>query len=104
MDELQERAEIDRLVEEQLKDDTDFIEPQFPNTVSTDVLDDLLGITGDGEVISFKRAERGSILTGAASWHGSTSGYVNHKCRCRPCKDAQAARIRKQRERRKAAQ
>jgi hypothetical protein len=27
-------------------------------------------------------------------WHGTINGYNNHKCRCRPCKDAHNAHFR----------
>lgn len=110
MDELQERAEIDRLIEEQQRDDASpYLIPERREMVRLDALDDFVGVEG-GEIVTFEPGrrgnspnERGRILTGTATWHGTTSGYVNHKCRCRPCKDAQAARVRKQRARRKAA-
>lgn len=104
MDELQERAEIDRLVEEQRKDDTSFISTEFPvDTVPIETLVDSLSLTEDGEIAYVGSREKGTILIGTAPWHGTTSGYVNHKCRCQPCKTAQATRVRKQRARRRAA-
>ena len=27
----------------------------------------------------------------AATWHGTVGGYVNHGCRCAPCRAAQRA-------------
>ena len=36
----------------------------------------------------------GFVLTDTppeASWHGTHGGYSNHKCRCTPCRDANAA-------------
>ena len=90
MDELQERAEIDRLVEEQQRDDRDYIAPEFPNTIPLDSIVDHLG-TQDGEIVFVGSSERGSVLIGSASWHGTLAGYAKQKCRCRPCRDAKAA-------------
>lgn len=108
MDELQERAEIDALLAEQLADDTDFQRPEFRDSVTFDAgLDDRIGVNQDGDIElydsrSLGMVEHGAALVGAAAWHGTVSGYVNHKCKCQPCKDAQAARIRRQRANRKA--
>ena len=90
MDELQERAEIDQLVEEQLRDDRDYISPEFRDTVPIDELDNLLGVSPDGEIVSFGRHEKGSILIAGATYHGTLYGYSNRKCKCAPCKRAMA--------------
>lgn len=103
MDELQERAEIDRLVDEQLKDDTYFIPTEFPvDTVPIESLSETLAQTEDGEIIHLASREKGTVLVGTAPYHGTVSGYVNHKCKCGRCKGAQAARVRRQRLQRKA--
>ena len=104
MDELQERAEIDRLVEEQRKDDTNFISPEFTtlDTVPIETLEDFLAIGPEGELVRFNQREKGTVLVGTAAYHGTASGYVHHKCKCVRCKSAHAARIRKQRAQRKA--
>jgi recombination endonuclease VII len=35
-----------------------------------------------------QRARRRMSIDPAAEWHGSTNGYVNHCCRCEPCRTA----------------
>lgn len=109
VDELQERAEIDALWTEQQRDDVPYVTPECRDMVRLDALDDYVGLE-DGELVTFEPGrrgntsnERGRVLVGTATWHGTTSGYVNHKCRCQPCRDAQAARVRKQRANRRAA-
>jgi len=97
MDELQERAEIDRLVEEQQRDDRDYIAPEFRDTVPIDELDNLLGVSPDGGIVSFEKHEKGSVLTGSAVYHGTFGGYTNHKCRCVRCRYANAEHQRKRR-------
>jgi hypothetical protein len=103
MDELQERAEIDRLLEEQRKDDTSFVSPEFNtlDTVPIETLADALAVGPDGEIVMFGQKEKGSVLTGAAAYHGTASGYRHHKCRCERCKAAKAASVRGERLRRK---
>jgi hypothetical protein len=103
MDEVQERAEIDRLVDEQQRDDTTFISTEFPvDTVPIETLADSLAEMPDGEIAYLGKHEKGTVLIGGATYHGTASGYVNHKCRCVPCKGAQATRVRRQRAQRKA--
>ena len=34
--------------------------------------------------------EDGICFMPGASYHGTSGGYTNHYCRCRPCKDAYA--------------
>ena len=108
MDELQERAEIDRLVEEQHRDDTDYITPEFREMVPFDEgLQNCVGKSPDGEVEWYDhralgRIQRGAVLIGGASWHGTFGGYTNHKCRCQRCKGANAAHQRKRRAKRAA--
>lgn len=101
MDELQERAELDALIAEQSADDNYTIVPEFRNSIPLESAAPYLGVTSDGAIIDFKGHERGSVLVSGATWHGTVTGYINHRCRCRPCKDAQAARIRRQRAARK---
>ena len=90
MDELQERAEIDRLVEEQRKDDTSFISPERPDMVRLDVMSDYVGVAEDGEIVSYLPNEHGFILKDFSSYHGTLYGYSNRKCKCAPCKRAMA--------------
>ena len=94
MDELQERAEIDRLVEEQQRDDTDYQAPEFASVIPLDSIEDQLGVQED-EIVFVGKRERGSVLIGGATWHGTLAGYAKQKCRCRPCKDAKATYERK---------
>lgn len=104
MDELQERDEINRLVEEQRKDDTNLVQTEFSglNTVPIETLADSLAVTPDGGIVMFGQREKGTVLVGSAPYHGTISGYVNHKCKCVRCKGAHAARVRRQRAQRKA--
>jgi hypothetical protein len=104
MDEVQERAEIERLFEEQLKDDTSFVSPEFNtlDTIPIETLVDSLAVAPDGEIVMFGQKEKGTVLIGSAAYHGTVSGYVNHKCKCDRCKGAQATRVRRQRAQRKA--
>lgn len=30
-------------------------------------------------------------MSAAGKWHGTPGGYTNHRCKCRPCRDAFAA-------------
>ena len=96
MDEVQERAEIDRLIAEQLRDDRDYQAPEFPNVVPLDSIEHQLGTQGD-QIVFVGGSERGSVLVAGASWHGTLAGYARQRCRCRPCKDAKAAYERKRR-------
>lgn len=101
MDELQERAEIDRLVEEQLRDDTYQIAPEVRDMVPFDEgLHNRIGVTLEGEIewfdhVALGRVQHGKVLVGTASWHGTFGGYTNHKCRCCKCKGANATHQRK---------
>ena len=97
MDELQERAEIDHLVEQQQRDDRDYVAPEFRDMVPIDEMENLLGVADDGEIVSFERHEKGSVLTGYAVYHGTFGGYTNHKCRCPRCKAANTEHQRKRR-------
>lgn len=36
-----------------------------------------------------------------APWHGTSGGYTNHSCRCRPCTDAHSAVMYRRKQRRK---
>jgi hypothetical protein len=96
MDELQERAEIDRLLEEQAKDDKDYQAPEFPNMIPLGSIEDQLG-TQDDQIVFVSTSERGSVLVAGASWHGTLAGYAKQKCRCRPCRDSKATYERKRR-------
>ena len=100
MDELQERAEIDRLAEEQQRDDTDYQAPEFASVIPLDSIEDQLGVQED-EIVFVGKKERGSVLISGASWHGTLFGHRRQKCKCRPCKAAGAAYQRKYRERKR---
>jgi hypothetical protein len=107
MCELQEQAEIDRLIEEQQREDKDYQAPEFPNTVPLDSVEDRLGTQAE-ELIFVGSNERGSVLGHQArvvnaSWHGTLAGYARQKCKCRPCRDAKAAYERKRRAKRDEA-
>jgi len=103
MDELQERAEIDRLLEEQQRDDRDYQAPEFPNTIPLDSVEDRLG-TQDGEIVFARSNERGSVLVAGATWHGTLFGYRRQKCKCQECKDAASTYQRKYRQRKRGTE
>lgn len=102
MDELEEHRELDRLIEEQQRDDSGVVFPEHSDTVSLDGLENHLAVE-DGELIDMRPRERGSILVGGASWHGTIGGYNNHKCKCARCRAAIKEYRRLRRERAEAS-
>lgn len=92
--------ELERLIREQEADDTPLVRPEGRLTFSLDATwntqdpggDDsfanLIGITEQGEIISFIRPARGEVLNGTASYHGTDGGYTNQRCRCTKCRKA----------------
>lgn len=94
-------TELDRLIAEQNRDDTDTISPEFRNQVPlTSGLANCVGYE-DGQIVTFyPRPPKGTLLIGTATYHGTRSGYKNHGCRCAPCKGANAAYIKEYRGRR----
>lgn len=101
MTEAERQAELERLIEEQRRDDTHIVYPdgrlQIPldapfingsDGSGFDGFSNLVGVDDEGEVISFIRERRGSVLNGDAIYHGTAGGYGNHGCRCPRCKKA----------------
>ncbi len=104
MDELEERRQMDVLIAEQDQDDrTVMVAPEFPDAIPYEALDNFLGVMANGEVISFRKPEKGTILTGTAPWHGTIRGYKVHGCRRACCRDAQAKHQAEYRRRRNSA-
>jgi hypothetical protein len=102
--EAERLAEIDRLVEEQRKDDTNHIEHEYMGRFRALSLDasvsesDWLGVEIDGvtriPVHDLNpRARRGMYCGGGLAQipHGTMNGYKNYGCRCRPCTVAHTA-------------
>jgi hypothetical protein len=110
MDELEEQRELDILIEEQEKDDTSVIyspEPGHRDDVSIHGMDNTLAVDEDGELLDLTEHERGTVLVGNASWHGTIAGYTKHGCRKLCCRDVwatyqRAYRARKREERQEA--
>ena len=93
--ELEEQLELERLIAEQEKDDSTVVfgEKGHEHDVSIEGMENALTVDGDGEVVVSLPRERGSILVGAAIWHGTRAGYTKHLCRCDRCKKANAEYI-----------
>lgn len=92
--------ELQQLIAEQAADMQSYtIKPEYREQVPfTDSIANLVGVQPDGEIVSYEpRPKRGTLLVGTATWHGSRSGYVNHKCRCKPCTDANSEYFSKRR-------
>lgn len=102
MDELEERRQLDALIAEQDKDDTDRVVPEHRDTISLDAASDYIGKELDGEVITFFPRQRGSVLIGTASYHGTPAGYTNHGCRCARCHSAKMEQQREYRRKKRA--
>ena len=110
---MTEAEELELLIAQQASDDTHYARPEFrdvirldASTVTSDrfdtggVLSDLIGVDDDGEVLSFLRPMKGSVLNGGAAYHGTEDGYVNHRCRCKRCRTAHTeASMRRRKER-----
>lgn len=107
--ELEEQLELERLIAEQEKDDSQVVygEKGHEHDVSIEGMENAISVDEDGEVTIDLPRERGSILTGAATWHGTVAGYTKQGCRCPKCRKAQrdymreyqrAARARKREE------
>lgn len=91
------------LLDEQTADDTDGMKPEFrKQTPLTGDIENRIGMEINGEIVSYEpRPPRGSVLIGTAPWHGSTTGYRNHRCRCAPCRAAQRSALAEYRARRR---
>lgn len=87
------------------QEEPEIVKPEFREQVPfTDGMANCIGMELDGEIISrLPRPPRGSLLVGAAPWHGTRGGYQNHKCRCEPCTGAQRSAVANYRERKRAA-
>lgn len=103
--ELEEQLELERLIEEQEKDDSNVIygEKGHEHDVSIDGLENHLVQNEDGEpeVLSPphpvpsgmgptghgapRGRVKGTILIGSAAYHGTLAGYTKHRCRCERC-------------------
>lgn len=102
MDEGQ--VELSELIAEQKADDTHQIMPEFSGSVPLDSIEEHLGVTPDGERADFLPRQRGTVLSGTASWHGTNHGYTRQKCRCSRCRAAHSQALAKYRASKKAAQ
>lgn len=100
---MEAQSELERLIEEQERDCSDTIRPEFYEQVPlTEGIANCIGMEMDGEIVSrLPRPPRGTLLVGSAPWHGTRGGYENHKCRCDKCRDANATRSRQVRQRRR---
>lgn len=93
-----ETSELDQLITEQEADDTYIVRPEFREQVPlTDLLSNHIGVEGGEIVTNLPRPARGTLLIGAVTWHGTRTGYNNHKCRCAPCKAANTDYMRQRR-------
>lgn len=97
---METQSELDRLMAEQRQDDTGTIKPEFRGQVPfTRGIANCIGIDTDGEIVTYwPRPPKGTLLVGSAPWHGTYGGYKNHKCRCVPCRAANAERARYRRQ------
>lgn len=88
--ELEEQLELDRLIAEQQKDDSSVVfgEQGHEHDVSIEGMENAITVE-DGEVVVSLPRERGTVLTGSASYHGTVAGYTKQKCRCEKCRAAQ---------------
>lgn len=90
---MDSQDELERLIAEQAADGASFtVKPEFREQVPfTDGIANLVGMQPDGEIVSFEpRPPKGTLLVGTATWHGTYGGYKNHRCRCEPCRGANA--------------
>ena len=97
--------ELEQLIAEQKADDTHIVRPdrqarygysldatwQNSDSGGETSFANVIGVDMEGEVVSFIKHRKGSILTGSAEWHGTEDGYSNHLCRCARCRAANAA-------------
>ena len=97
-------SEIEELIEEQQRDDTHRVKPEFRSQVPlTNGVANHIGIDQEGEIVTYwPRPPKGTLLVGHAAWHGTTGGYRNHGCRCNPCTEAQSKAVREYRKSRKS--
>lgn len=111
-------SELERLIAEQEADDTDFVRPE-PQTVSLEAVGEYIGgndtYFADTEndhysfgnevngVYSFLDPQKGDVLVGSASWHGTLHGARNKKCKCVKCVEAGKIYQRKLRQRKRSA-
>lgn len=107
--------ELERLIAEQEADDTDFVRPE-PQAVSLEAVGEYIGGNdtyfsgaedehysfgdeGNG-IYSFLEPQKGDVLVGGASWHGTRHGYTRKRCRCQRCSEANNLYHRKLRQKR----
>ena len=92
--------ELQRLIEEQRKDDTYEVRPERHVSFSLDAtlpgsteltFADVVGIDVDGQVRIFAPRPMGHVLVGSKIPHGTSGGYTNWKCRCASCRKAHTA-------------
>ena len=96
---MEAQTELDQLIAEQQQDDTDTIKREFRGQVPfTNGIANCIGMDTDGEIVTYwPRPPKGTLLVGTAPWHGTYGGYKNHKCRCIPCKAANAEYVQRRR-------
>lgn len=95
--------ELELLIAEQQADDTHIIRKPL-NELSLDapapgglgLVSDFIGVDEDGEIISFLPREEG-LIAGSKIPHGTRGGYTNYRCRCNPCRSANAEYVRARR-------
>ncbi len=101
-------SELDRLIEEQRKDDAQ--ETLWPERFVSFSLDagggmtadgfsyaEVIGVDDDGTIINYIPAKKGTLI--GASYHGTNGGYSNRRCRCDRCRDAHTKELRDYRRR-----
>lgn len=100
--------ELDRLVQEQTKDDVYFI-PSQASTISLDAktdggffVADFIGTDEDGFPVSFLKID-GKTRFSTTGKHGTIYAYRRLRCRCLKCRQAQADHQRAYRQQKKAA-
>jgi hypothetical protein len=105
MDELEEHQALDRLIAEQEADDTSVVfgESGHENDITIHGLEDRLTTDDEGEAVYLAPRERGTILTGTATWHGTIYGYKRKLCKCARCTAANAKHIADYRAKKKQA-
>lgn len=110
--------ELERLIAEQEADDTDFVRPEL-QAVSLEAVGEYIGgndtyFSGtedehysfgdeDNGIYSFLEPQKGDVLVGGASWHGTFHGYTRRRCRCKPCTEANKIHQREVRKKRRSA-
>lgn len=105
--------ELELLIAEQQHDDTYFIDRRegeisldAPTPDRTRTIHDLIGVDEDGEVVTFLRnaahLNYSPLRDPRQTVHGTIYAYRRLRCKCAPCKAAQAKAVREYRARRRA--